>query len=232
MPRPPRIAVLLDENTSSGGTKYEAAKGYFHGLADAGALPFGVPYLPQAVDPVLADFDGLVCVGGRFAYPDSFYVGGQASLAPPNDRLGTEQALMRAFVGAGKPVLGLCAGMQLLACLHGARMTPNLREALPTALEHDLRGSRHPIHLTPGSRLAAILGRDEIEVNTFHREAVWEPGERIVVSARAPDGIIEAVELPGPGFAVGLQWHQELHAAEDHPGNAVFRAFVEAAASR
>lgn len=70
-PRPPRIAVILDENTSGDASRYEAAKGYFRAVSAAGGLPFGVPYLPQIVGVVLDEFDGLVSVGGRFAYPDA-----------------------------------------------------------------------------------------------------------------------------------------------------------------
>jgi putative glutamine amidotransferase len=65
----PRIAVILDENTSGDGRRYEASKGYFEGIAKAGGLPFGVPYFPEVVDVVLGDFDGVLSVGGRFAYP-------------------------------------------------------------------------------------------------------------------------------------------------------------------
>ena len=67
--RKPRIAVILDENTSGDATRYEAAKGYFRGVRDAGGLPFGIPYLPEIVQVVLEEFDGLLSVGGRFAYP-------------------------------------------------------------------------------------------------------------------------------------------------------------------
>ncbi len=76
--RPPRIAVVLDENTSGDGTRYEAGKGYFRGVRDAGGLPFGIPYVPEIIGVVLEEFDGLVAVGGRFAYPDEWYLPGEA----------------------------------------------------------------------------------------------------------------------------------------------------------
>ena len=79
----PRIAVLLDENTSSGASRYEAHKGYFAGLAAAGAAPFGVPYVRQMVPGVIAGFDGLLSVGGRFAYPPDWYRSGEARSRRP-----------------------------------------------------------------------------------------------------------------------------------------------------
>ena len=205
--RKPRIAVILDENTSGDGTRYEAAKGYFRGVRDAGGLPFGIAYLRELVDVVLEEFDGLVSVGGRFAYPDGWYLPGEVSKAPPSERFEVERAIVEGFLMRRKPLLGICAGMQMLACLHGCRLTPDLRAMKPDALEHDRRGTTHTIALTPGSVLAGLVGHSNIEVNTFHREAVARLAVGVVASAHAPDGIIEAIEIPDHPFAVGIQWH-------------------------
>ena len=227
--RKPRIAVILDENTSGDGTRYEAAKGYFRGVRDAGGLPFGIPYLPEIVDVVLEEFDGLLSVGGRFAYPDEWYLPGEVSRAPPSERLAIERAIVEGFLARDKPVLGICAGMQMLACLNGCRLTPDLRVMMPEALEHDRRGQLHAVKLAANSHLAAIIGEPTIEVNSFHREAVAQLSPSVVASAHAADGIIEAIEIPASRFAIGIQWHQELLLGTDHPGNRLFQGFVEAA---
>jgi len=227
--RKPRIAVILDENTSGDGTRYEAAKGYFRGVRDAGGLPFGIPYLPEIVEVVLEEFDGVLSVGGRFAYPDEWYLPGEISKAPQSERLAIERAIVEGYLARDKPVLGICAGMQMLACLNGCRLTPDLRAMMPQALEHDRRGQLHAVELAANSLLAAIVGAQTIEVNTFHREAVVQLAPSVVASAHAQDGIVEAIEIPGSRFAIGVQWHQELLAGIDHPGNRLFRAFVEAA---
>jgi putative glutamine amidotransferase len=225
----PRIAVILDENTSGDGTRYEAAKGYFRGVRDAGGLPFGIPYLPEIIQTVLEEFDGLLSVGGRFAYPDEWYLPGEVSKAPSSERLAIERAIVEGFLARDKPVLGICAGMQMLACLNGCRLTPDLRMMMPDALEHDRRGQLHPVELAANSRLAAIIGKETIEVNSFHREAVVQLAPSVVASAHAGDGIIEAIEIPASRFAIGIQWHQELLVGTDHPGNRLFHGFVEAA---
>jgi putative glutamine amidotransferase len=118
--------------------------------------------------------------------------------------------------------------MQMLACLHGCRLTPDVRSLGPNIQEHDGRGALHPVSIVPGSKLAAIVG-STLTVNSYHREAVAEVSERILASAHAADGVIEAIEVPSRRFALGLQWHQELFAHDEHGGNRIFTAFVDAA---
>ncbi|WP_449095286.1 MULTISPECIES: gamma-glutamyl-gamma-aminobutyrate hydrolase family protein [unclassified Rhizobium] len=227
--RQPRIAIILDENTSTGGTRYEAAKGYFRGVSNAGGLPFGIPYLSEVVSVVLNEFDGLVAVGGRFAYPDSWYISAETSRAPPSERLDIERAIVEGYLERDKPVLGICAGMQMLACLNGCRLTPDLRASFPSVVEHDKRDYLHAVEIRPDSRLAEIIRKPRIDVNSFHREAIAQLSPTVVASAHAEDGLIEAIEVVSNSFAIGLQWHQEQFVDTDHPGNAVFRALVEAA---
>jgi len=228
MKRKPRIAIILDENTSGDASRYEASKGLFSAIRDAGGLPFGIPYLPEIVGMVVEEFDGVVCGGGQFAYPDEWYVGGQVSKAPPSDRLVVEREIVEAYLKHDRPVLGICAGMQLLACLNGCRLWSDVQNSSPIVLEHDKRGHFHQVTLTLDSRLFALIGEPTILVNTLHREAIGELSESVVVGARSDDGVIEAIEIPKQSFALGLQWHQELFAGTDHPGNGVFRSFVEA----
>jgi putative glutamine amidotransferase len=222
----PRIALLLDENTSGGCTRYDMSKAYFTAMHRAGGLPFGIPYFADMTEMVADTFDGFVAVGGRFAYPLDWYLPGQVSPSPESERFPVEQALMVGFLGHDKPVLGICAGMQMLACLHGARLTPDVRALGPGIGEHDRPGAEHPVRFAPGSALASILG-PSLTVNSFHREAVAEVPAPLLASGHAEDGVVEAIEVPGRRFAVGLQWHQEL-LAPDHPGHRIFAAMVAA----
>ena len=118
--------------------------------------------------------------------------------------------------------------MQLLACVNGCRLWSDVQSSSPGALEHDKHGRLHQVTLTPDTRLFTLVGEPTILVNTFHREAIGELSESVVATARADDGVIEAIEVPAQTFALGLQWHQELFAGTDHPGNRVFRGLIEA----
>jgi putative glutamine amidotransferase len=214
----PRIAVLMDENTSSGGTRYEAHKGYFHRLIDAGAAPFGVPYEMSLVDDVVASFDGLLTAGGRFAVPAEWYAT-QAPEAPSTERPEVEIGLDRGFLKQDKPVLGMCAGMQALACIHGATLDAKVAG-------HDAAGP-HAVTILARTQLRALVGA-RLSVNSHHREALTSLPGGVIASAIADDGVIEAIEIPAHRFAMGLQWHQELHGS-DHPGQSIFSGFVKAA---
>ncbi len=229
MPMRPRIAVIMDENTSVDGTRYDMTKHYFIAIHRAGGLPFGIPYFMDMADAVADEFDGFMNVGGRFAFPDEWFAEGQVSKAPRSERLDVELALMRGFLDRDKPVLGICNGMQVLASLHGCRLTPDVRAMGSHILEHDKRGHEHSVSIQENTLLSRIVGQRELSVNTFHREAVVELSDRVITSAHAQDGVIEAIEVPDRRFALGVQWHQELFATQDHPGNAIFTAFVQAA---
>jgi putative glutamine amidotransferase len=228
MSRPPRIAVILDENTSGDASRYEISKGCFTGVRDAGGIPFGVPYLPEIVDIVVEEFDGLLCTGGRYAYPMDWYVGGQVSKAPASERFAIEHAIIQSYLGRNKPVLGICAGMQLLAGVEGCRLWSDVQVAVPNALQHDKRGALHRVSINPETRLAGLVGQADLLVNTSHFEAIADLSPSVVVSARSDDGVIEAIEVPTQSFALGLQWHQELFAATDHPGNRIFHGLIDA----
>ncbi|CAN7274047.1 gamma-glutamyl-gamma-aminobutyrate hydrolase family protein [Rhizobium sp. LjRoot30] len=229
MNRKPKIAVIMDENTSSGGDRYDISKSYFAALSRAGAFAVGIPYALEFVDQVIEEFDGFLSVGGRINFPKEWYVEGDQSQYPLSDRLAVEMALMKGFLAQDKPVLGICNGMQMLACLNGCRMVSDVHSSWPGALNHDSSGLCHHVKISGGTRMADIFDAESFSVNTFHREAVVEVSSAVVVTARGTDGVVEAIEVPAYAFAMGLQWHPERLDAESHPGARIFGAFVKAA---
>ena len=186
----PRIAVILDENTSADGTTYEANKNYFQALAAQGARAYGIPYARDMAESILHDFDGYLSIGAGIAFPASWYSAPVGSPFKQSERLDIDCALMQAFLAANKPVLGICHGMQQLAALCDSKLRGDLSGTV-----HD--GGAHEITLQPGTLLHTIIGQQSLTVNSRHKEAVHTLGPGVVASAAAPDGVIEAIELPG-----------------------------------
>ncbi|WP_273786503.1 gamma-glutamyl-gamma-aminobutyrate hydrolase family protein [Brucella intermedia] len=228
-PKPP-IAVIMGENTSAGGDRYDISKHYFAAIHRAGGVPYGIPYLSDIVDRVTQEFDGFLSIGARIKFPDAWYVEGDRSAFPFSDRLEVEVALMKGFLARDKPVLGICNGMQMLGCLNGCRMVSDVHASLPNAINHDQADLLHEVAVSAGTKMAGILQVDKFNVNTFHREALVDISKEVTVTARGSDGVIEAIEIPSQSFAMGVQWHPELFGTAEHPGSRLFGAFVNAAA--
>ena len=213
--------------------QYELKQAYTDAVLAAGGLPIVLPYSEDASAPqeALDLCDGLVITGGAFDIPAEIY-GAQAGarMGPlKRGRTAFEQRVLRAALAADVPVLGVCGGMQLLAVELGGTLFQDIVQEVPGALDHEQRNDpREPGHaarIVPGSELASIVGKSEIEVNSTHHQAVKDPG-RARVCAVAPDQIVEAIELSDQ-FALGVQWHPELLAGNEHL--ALYLALVERA---
>ncbi len=194
----------------------------------------GVPVLlPVQGDPerALERVDGLLLPGGDDLLPPRPYPDSVHFEPVPERQLDFDRGLLRAALDAELPVLGICYGAQLLALARGGTLHYDIPTDLPRADEHAFEASaaRHAVAVAPGTRLAAILG-ETAQVNSRHHQAVAEPGTGLRVSARAADGVIEAVETAGEPFCIGVQWHPETL---DDPGSlALFAAFVAAGGER
>ena len=193
--------------------------------------------MTAALDPELAPHyatlaDGLLLVGGGDVDPVEFGQGPDRDLGQVDPvRDAWEIALYRAYRAAGKPVLGICRGVQLINVAEGG----SLHQHLPSVdgtwqhSQQDMRGTPlHPVEIVPGSRLAAGFGTTAIRTNSYHHQAIDRVGTGLRVAARAGDGVIEAVEGESGPFLLALQWHPEM-AFQAHPEHHVpFRLFVEA----
>jgi putative glutamine amidotransferase len=199
---------------------------YARAVAEAGGLPV---YLPLQRDAAaLAErVDGLLLPGGGDFAPARAYPAGVAFDPVPERQLAFDRALLEAALERDRPVLGICYGMQLLALHSGGALHFDVATDVPGAAEHRLAdpSQRHAIRVELPSRLGALLGASEAAVNSRHHQAVSDPGSARV-TARSGDGLVEAVELPGSRFAIGVQWHPESLDAEHR--ERLFGAFVRA----
>jgi putative glutamine amidotransferase len=211
---------------------------YLRGLEAAGGLPVVMPPLhDEAIEPLLDRFDGICLSGGPDLDPQGYGAEPHPQLGPIEPDLDRfELAVARRADARGMPILAICRGTQALNVVRGGALHQHLPE-ISTEISHRqlIPGDQtsHAVAVEPGSRLAAALRSEEVEVgdridvNSFHHQAIDRLGEGLRISARAPDGTIEAVEDPSRPFLIGVQWHAETLVHRPYEA-ALFRHFVEA----
>jgi putative glutamine amidotransferase len=225
---------------------------YALAIEEAGGLPLQVPPLrdPSLVGQVLEIADGVLIVGGEDIDPRVYGEEPLPTHQPiPNERFAFDWALAKALLAPhdAHPVLGVCYGCQLLAAASGGALHQDIPAQVGATIEHAGRYPdlpMHPIAVTPGTRLHELAGGANaalLSVNSAHHQAPKRLGPGLTVSARAPDGVIEAFELAAPvrdsassregasRFLVGLEWHPELLRTRPFE-RAIFSSFVDAAA--
>ena len=202
---------------------------YMESLARAGA---GMRWVElsdpeQAVQDALT-CDGLLLPGGGDMDP-KFY--GQARIpacGEPNLlRDAAEPLLLRAFLAADKPVLGICRGIQVMNAVLGGDLYQDIKpfEHLP----HNGHWAKvHTVTVRRGTLLSRILGQDTVLVNSQHHQAVDRVAPGFTLAALSEDGIVEAIEKPDAGFCLGVQWHPEWLSDADPAMQRLFDAFVNA----
>lgn len=193
---------------------------YVRSLVAAGAVPVVLPVAPDDVVEHYADLcDGFVFSGGDDVDP-RFY--GEAP-SPEIDVFNTERdaselLLLKMAVRAGKPVLGICRGLQVMNVAFGGTLIQDLLSEREQTLQHIQKVPRmktsHSVHVLTDSRLYAILeGRESLYVNSLHHQAIKTLAGELRAVAFAPDGVIEAAEHVSNDRILGIQWHPESMAA-------------------
>lgn len=201
---------------------------YVAAVVGAGGGAVLLPPMPFHPAHVLSLLDGLVITGGADVGPSRYGAPPHDETDSPRDaRDSWELALCQAAVESDLPLLAVCRGLQVLNVALGG----TLHQHLPEVVGHDRHrrtpgaASSNPVTVEAGSALASILGPGTVGL-CHHHQAVDRLGGRLRPVGFAADGTVEAVELPGQRFAVGVQWHPE----GDPTDNRLFVAFVEAAA--
>jgi putative glutamine amidotransferase len=181
---------------------------------------------------LLGRFDGLLLIGGgdidpahygEDPLPECYGIDSEADVF--------EMHLVREAIGRAMPVLAICRGFQILNVATGGSLHQHItgRQGL---VGHGIPGERsemHEVELEPGTWTAKAMGTETARVASSHHQAVARLGEGLVVSGRAPDGIVEAVEHPDGSWVVAVQWHPERTAETDPAQQGLFDALVEQA---
>jgi putative glutamine amidotransferase len=231
-----------------------AAVGFQRPVALAGGVGLGLPRVNGHLEDALDACDGILLGGGRDIDPGRY--GQEPSehlsvMEPHRDAF--ELELVERALDRELPILGMCRGIQILNVALGGTLVQDVA-VNPEWAEHpsdrgwkawkeversSLEGSdevpahpRHPIAIEPGSRLHQALGVEEIEVDSFHHQALDRVASDLRVVATAPDGVVEAVEMSGDAYLLAVQWELQEEWRVDRRFLEPFAQFVSAAAER
>jgi putative glutamine amidotransferase len=212
----PVIGITMDYGDKP--KQYMLPYDYTTSVERAGGLPWPLPFksdlslIPEFVDRL----DGILFSGGDDLDPALFGETRHPNAEPIDpDRQRFELALIAEVEKRRMPALGICLGCQLMNVHRGGSLNQFLPdEQRDEALEHRRLAPgdstrRHAVKLEPGTRLAAAVGKGEISVNTRHKQSVNRTGKGLRVIAKAPDGVVEAIEDPSHPFFMAVQWHPE-----------------------
>jgi putative glutamine amidotransferase len=232
----PVIGFTMDYEEQGGYSKlpwYALRENYMTAVSSLGAIPIALPHELSQVEDYLDMISGLVVTGGAFDVPPSLY-GAKAAhktVTTKERRTAFESAVTRGMLKSHKPILGICGGEQLLNVLLGGTLIQHIPDAIVNALQHEQPNPRtepgHMVRIKPGTLLHAIVGAEEIPVNSAHHQAVAQVGPEVVINAVAPDGVIEGIEYTRHPFCLGVEWHPEYHISP--ADTRIFEAFVAAA---
>jgi len=205
---PPRIAIAPCRKMPD----------YVESVRLAGGDPWEIGRDVDSAKAVVASCAGLVLTGGADVAPERYGERRHPTVTgvdPARDAY--EIALVRAALAAGLPLLAICRGLQVMNVAAGGSLVQDIPSQFGTSVRHQVASPKdaiaHDIAVGPGSRLAALMGTavagGRLSVNSRHHQAVRRAADGFVVTADAPDGVIEALELPQARFCVGVQWHPE-----------------------
>lgn len=234
----PLIGITTSRITSrSGLTMLAVTEAYVQAVIHGGGNPVLIPLglSEDALREMLKRLDGVLFSGGGDVHPARY--GSQPH--PLVDEVDTDRdrveiQLMQDILTTKKPFLGICRGLQVINVALGGSLYEDILDQRPGSLRHQYSPDwprnylAHPVQVDESSRLAGILGTTTAQVNSLHHQGIYQVAPGLRSTATAPDGVIEAFELPGYSFGLAVQWHPEW-LPDDPAMQALFRAFVEAA---
>lgn len=217
---------------------FNLTESYVRAVQAAGGLPVVMPPVlnQDELRELYARLDGLLLSGGGDIDPALFgQIRHRFTQGVSDERDRMELALARWALAEDKPVLAICRGIQVMNVAAGGTLIQDIPSQIPSALVHTYSDDTprdyvaHTVRVNEGTRLASILGAHEVAVNSWHHQSCDVPGQGLVYTAWAPDGVVEGAEFPGHRFAVAVQWHPEEMFHNRADMLALFRALVEAA---
>ena len=233
---PGKLVALTATTKDIGGMmRVRLNEAYVDAVRAAGLTPLVVPPLPADELSEIADaVGGIVLTGGEDVAPSRYGAAAAAATTSVHaKRDECELALARLAHDRRIPTLAICRGIQLVNVAFGGTLVQDIPTERPSEIRHDvadMRTSRvHDVRVDPDSRLGGVIGAETIQVNSSHHQAIGKVADRLRVSARAPDGIIEGAEwIADDWWMLAVQWHPEELTRDGKPWDrALFRAFAQ-----
>jgi len=234
----PLIGITTNQSTNiNGHPTVMLMQSYINAIMQAGGVPVLIPSMihNDGWDALYTRLDGVLFSGGGDIALEHF--SGEPhprvyDVEPERDSI--ELKMIQASASDGKPFLGICRGAQLVNVGLGGTLYTHIPDQFPNALDHAYPGHLrtvlvHEVKIEEGTRIAEVLGEPIIKVNSLHHQGLKDIAPSLRVTGHAPDGLVEAVELPNHPFGIAVQWHPEWLTDQEVTRN-LFRKFVEAAA--
>ncbi|XJZ29023.1 gamma-glutamyl-gamma-aminobutyrate hydrolase family protein [Bacillota bacterium Lsc_1132] len=227
----PMIGVLplYDEEKAS----YWMLPGYMRGIEEAGGIPVVLPLTTdkEVILSILMTFDGFLFTGGQDVNPHLYGEKAENVCGRPCDeRDQMEATLFQQAIALDKPVFGICRGVQLFNVLLGGTLYQDLPSQFPSEIIHKQNPPYdQPVHMVSiekESPLYSIAKVEFLPVNSYHHQGIKKLSDQLVCAAKADDGLIEAVYMPGKRFVLAVQWHPEYMYQSDKISLRLFKELV------
>ena len=209
--------------------------GYLEGVQQAGGMPVVLPFVSEQaeVNRLAGLCDGFLFTGGHDVSPELYHeqpLPGLVACCPKRDRM--EALFLEEAIRSGKPVLGICRGIQFINAQLGGTLYQDLPTQHPSAVAHHQHPPYDvPVHTVAMNRESPLFGclhTEMLPVNSYHHQAVRTLAPGLKPMAVSPDGLVEALCLPGHRFLWAVQWHPEFSFRTDSSSRSIFQAFVDA----
>jgi len=233
----PLIGITTNLGTNEYGQPViRLQQSYVKAIMQAGGVPVLIPSSihDDGWDALYQRLDGILLSGGGDIALD--YFAGEVhpridGVEPERDSV--ELKLIHTAAEDGKPFLGICRGCQLMNVAFGGTLYTHIPDQFPNALDHAYPGNLrtplvHQVKIEEGPHVADIYGEPIVKVNSLHHQGLKDIAPSLRVAGHAPDGLVEAIELPDHPFGLAVQWHPEWLTDQEGTRN-LFRKFVDAA---
>lgn len=216
----PLIGITLDQEVNSEKYSYSdfpwyALRKNYSDVYQFGGIPIFIPHEKELMPDFVDMIDGIIFTGGDADIDPALY--GQEIKSPAvrvnKVRSNFEIELCKLVLEKDIPFLGICNGMQVLNVALGGTMIQDIKTFYKTDINHEQPKPKnvptHDVLIIEGTKLRDIAGTDKVKVNSTHHQALDKVAPGLMISAKAPDGIIEAVEMQDREFVIGVEWHPE-----------------------